>query len=193
MRLSVWWWLKWASLLVAAGSIALAIFLIRSAGPQQPSTGAENATGKPETRVEAPVIVERKDGRVIWQLRARAANQQLNGQMRLNGPQLHLYTETGQQVHIIGKQAWFNPLKRNVRFQDNVKVLYKGWIMTCQTLIYNSASDQINIPGAFLIHGGSIHAHGKHMIFHRSSEQIDVGEGIWIKDTNAQWQGVTPQ
>jgi len=91
MRSSGWRWLKWASLLVATGSIAVAIFLIWSAGPQLPPTDP-NAEGTPGTEVEAPVIVERKDGRVLWQLRAAEASQQLDGQMHLTGPQLRLYT-----------------------------------------------------------------------------------------------------
>jgi len=187
-----WRWLKWASLLVASGSIAVAIFLIWSAGPQLPSTDPD-AEDKPRTEVEAPVIVERKDGRVLWQLRATEASQQLNGQMHLIGPQLRLYTESGEEVNIYGEQAWFNPLKRDVRFQDKVKVLFAAWTMTSESLVYESGSDQLSIAGDFRIQGDTIHAHGKHMTFHRVSEQIEVTEGVWIQDTNPQWQGVAPQ
>jgi len=143
--------------------------------------------------VEAPVIVERKDGRVLWQLRAAEASQQLDGQMHLTGPQLRLYTDSGEEVQIYGEQAWFNPLKRDVRFQDRVKVLFSTWTMTSESLAYESSSDQLTIAGAFRIQGDTIRAHGKHMIFHRAREQIDVTEGIWIQDTNPQWQGVAPQ
>jgi len=192
MRQGGWRWLKWASLLIAAGSIATAVFLIWSAGPQLPVADPDGME-KPRTEVEAPVIVERKDGRVIWQLRATEASQQLDGQMHLIAPQLRLYSETGQEVVINGEQAWFNPLKRNIRFQDNVKVVHEGWTMTSQSLVYDSSSDQIRAAGAFRIHGDTMNARGKNMTIHRISEQIEVTEGIWIEDTNPQWQGVTPQ
>ncbi|EAU54010.1 LPS export ABC transporter periplasmic protein LptC [Mariprofundus ferrooxydans] len=187
-----WRWLKWTSLLIATGSIVIAVFLIWSAGPQRPARDS-NGTEKPRTEVDAPVIVERKDGRVLWQLRASEASQQLDGQMHLIGPQLRLYTETGAEVNINGEQAWFNPLKRNVHFQDHVKVVYGEWTMTSQSLIYSSSSDQLSVPGAFIIHGKTVNAHGKHMVFHRINEQVDVKEGVWIEDTSPKWQGVTPR
>ena len=65
--------------------------------------------------------------------------------------------------------------------------------MTSQSLFYNSSSDQLSVPGAFIIHGKTISAHGKHMIFYRLNEQVDVKEGVWIEDTNPKWQGVAPQ
>ncbi|MDX8405446.1 MAG: LPS export ABC transporter periplasmic protein LptC [Mariprofundus sp.] len=184
-------WLKWASLLLAAGSVMVAVFLLWSTGPNQLLPGQNNAD-KPKTQVEAPVIVERKDGQILWQLRASEASQQLDGKMQLTAPQLRLYTESGQEILIKGKQAWFNPLKRDVQFQDQVRVRYEAWTLTSHTLVYDSGSDQIRIPGSFKLHGKSMNAHGKNLTILRESEQVIVTRGIWIKDTKPKWQGVAP-
>lgn len=190
MHTIVWRWLKWLSLLVAAGSVAVAVFMVTTAGPGKPSD--DKGSSKPNTEVDQPVLVERKDGRIIWQLRASEANQQLDGQMHLIKPMLRLYTESGKEVLINGDQAWFSPVGRDIKFQDHVTVVYEQWTMTSKTLIYDSTRDQINVPDPFEIHGDSITAKGKDMTLKRQSEEIEVSQGIWIRDTDPQWQGVTP-
>jgi len=188
MSISFWQGLKWISLLLSIGSIVVAVLLMWFQGPQEVATETAESE-KPQTRVESPVIVERKDGNMIWQLRAEEANQQLDGQMNLVSPTLTLFTQSGQEVIINSKQAWFDPLQRDVRFQDDVKVHYKQWLLLSQQLTYVSASDVLHIPEAFSIKGGSITARGKNMRLHRSSEQINVDDGIWIEDKDPQWQG----
>ncbi|MDQ6992964.1 MAG: LPS export ABC transporter periplasmic protein LptC [Mariprofundus sp.] len=187
-------WLKWISLLITIATIVIAIVLIWFGGTETLSPKSNDATAdKPQTAVEAPVIVERKDGRTLWQLRASEANQQLNGQMHLINPELHLYNEQGSQVVVKGKQAWFNPLARNVRFEKSVSIIYDEWTIDTETLMYISGRDQISIPNKFTLHGKSLNAHGKNMTFDRSSEQLHVSDGIWIEDRDAQWQGVSLQ
>jgi len=156
-------------------------------GSQQ--TDPDQATDNPKTQVEQPVIVERKDGKITWQLRASEASQQLDGNMHLRQPTLVLYTQSGQAVTINSNQAWFEPIHRDVRFKDHVVVHFNDWIMHSDLLLYVSATDEIQVPGAFTLTGKSIHAHGKNMHFHRITEQLNVETGIWIEDTDSHWQG----
>jgi len=182
-------WLKWASLLVAVGSMVAALLLLWSGEPDQLAADT-NLSKKPNTEVDAPVIVERKDGHVLWQLRAIEASQQLDGNMHLTKPQLKLYTDAGQEIRINADQAWFNPLDRNVHFKGDVTTTYDQWILNSQALNYDSGQDRVIIPEQFDLQGDSLKAHGKHLIFARDSGKVDVLEGISIEDSNPQWQGV---
>ncbi|MFQ5344630.1 MAG: LPS export ABC transporter periplasmic protein LptC [Mariprofundus sp.] len=189
MKKKIWRSLKWGSLVVSVASIALAIILMRMSGPKEISSSQTDA-GKSKTRVESPVIVERKDGNITWQLRASEANQQLNGKMHLINPVLVLYTEGGQKINIESDQAWFEPLQRNVRFKHHVVVHYNDWTMWTGVMVYLSDRDEIHVPGKFRVQGNSIKARGKNMSFHRSTEVIEVEDGIWIEDADPNWQGV---
>ena len=143
----------------------------------------------PKTEVESPVIVERKNGKVIWKLRAMEAKQQDNGSMLLSEPKLILFTSSGKEIAIHGRQAWFKPIKRNIRFQSQVSVYHESWIMHTETLIYNSARDEAHAPERFTIEGETLSAKGKNMRLQRGSDQIKVDGGIWIQDRDPQWQG----
>ncbi len=192
MKKKIWRSLKWTSLIVSVASIVLAIVLMRMSGPKEiTSTGTDAEESK--TRVESPIVVERKDGKITWQLRAREANQQLDGKMHLINPVLVLYTEGGKDINIASDQAWFEPLQRNVRFKDHVVVHYDTWTMQTEMMIYASAEDEIHVPGKFRVQGESIRARGKNMRLHRATEKIDVEDGIWIEDSDPNWQGVLLQ
>jgi len=191
MQITAWRSLKWASLAVSAASIGFAIFLMQSGGPQQ-AAPAKTAKNKPRTEVESPVIVERKDGKITWQLRAGEASQQLDGKMHLSNPTLVLYTESGQQINIDSKQAWFEPIRRDVRFKDSVVVHFNDWFMRSEEMLYVSSKDEIWIPGKFRLRGKSVRAHGKKLRLHRATEEINVEDGIWIEDTDLHWKGVAP-
>jgi len=188
MQKKAWRSLKWASLVVSVGSISVAVMLMQSGGPQQ-APPAKAGADETKTRVERPLIIERKDGKITWQLRAEEASQQLDGKMRLSLPNLVLYTESGQEITIESKQAWFEPIQRNVRFKDHVLVHYDDWTMQSELMLYVSGDDEIQVPGKFKLWGKSIRAHGKNMRLHRSTEEINVEEGIWIEDTDSNWQG----
>jgi len=189
MQRRAWRSLKWASLIISLGSIALALWLMQSGGPQQAVQREQPTADDPKTEVESPVIVERKDGRISWQLRAAEASQQLDGKMRLNLPVLTLYNDNGEQIIINSRQAWFEPVRRDVRFEDHVIVRFNDWRLQSELLIYVSGADEIRIPGAFTLRGRSISARGSNMRLRRESEEIDVEGGIWIQDSNAHWQG----
>ncbi len=189
MHITAWRSLKWVSLAVSLGSMAIAVFLIQAGGPQQAAPA--KATDASKTQVESPVIVERKDGKITWQLRAKEANQQLDGKMRLSQPVLTLYTENGKDIKITSRRAWFEAVQRNVRFEDHVMVYFEDWTLQSDVLIYNSGKDEIQIPGTFRMWGKTIKAHGKNMRLHRATEEVNVEDGIWIEDTDSHWQGVS--
>ncbi len=191
MQQTTWSGIKWFSLAVSIGSIVLAVVLMQESGSEQPSESSTATNEEPKTQVESPVIVERKDGNITWTLRAQEANQQLDGKMRLNKPVLVLYTDTQQEIHIVSKLAWFNPLTRNLRFKDQVLVRYQQWSISTDLMTYNSASDELHMPNSFKLWGDSITARGKNMHLQRNSEQVTVDDGIWIEDSDPHWQGVT--
>jgi len=191
MQQKSWSGIKWLSLGLSLGSIVLAIVLMQESGNEQVPT-SQQVTEDSKTQVESPVIVERKDGKIIWQLRAEEANQQLDGRMRLSKPVLVLYTETQQQIHVVSQLAWFNPLTRDLRFERDVLVRHETWSISTDIMIYNSGSDELHMPNAFKLWGDGITAHGKNMRLQRSSEQVNVDDGIWIEDSNPHWQGATP-
>lgn len=142
-----------------------------------------------QTRVESPVIVERRNGKVIWQLRATEAKQQLDGQMHLTSPELTLFTESGVQVPVGAKQALFDPLRRNIRFEGSVRVHYQAWQLESETLIFQSSNDQLSVPGKFKLKGKSIIASGKTMRIDRNKEKLYVDHGISIDDKAPAWTG----
>ncbi len=184
-----WTLIKWAALASSLGSITLAGVLMWQAGPSTPDAPAVNQTPNNQTQVEAPVIVERRDGRIVWQLRAGEAKQQLNGKMLLTKPELTLFTESGSRVPIRSQQAWFDPLRRNVRFQGKVNVLFQTWDLRCASLIYNSSKDELRIPGAFTLKGKSMQASGNKMRIDRLSERLFVDGGVRIDDQAPEWTG----
>jgi len=190
VQTTAWRSLKWGSLALSLGAIIMAIILMRNSGPQQAAPARSEE--KPKTEVERPVIVERRDGKISWQLRAGEASQQLDGKMHLKQPVLVLYTESGQSINIGSDQAWFEPIRRNVRFKDHVVVHFNAWTMRSKVMLYVSAKDEIQVPGTFKLSGKSIRAHGRNMRFHRSTEELNVDGGIWIKDTDSQWRGALP-
>jgi len=188
MKKNLWRSLKWIALTISLASIGITIILLMMGG-EKTTTPSHQGSDTAKTQVESPVIVERKDGQVTWQLRAQEAQQQLDGKMHLITPNLILFTENGKQINIHSKQAWFEPLTRNVRFKDHVIVHHQEWVMTSDVLIYDSSKDEIEVPGLFNIQGNTIKAHGKDMHMHRISQEIHVENGIWIEDSDPHWQG----
>ena len=91
---------------------------------------------------------------------------------------------------IEAKQAWLEPIERNIQFKGQVNVRYEVWTMLSESLVYNSALDEVHVPEKFTISGKTISARGKGMRLNRNSEKIIVDQGIWIQDSDPQWQGV---
>ena len=171
--------------------MALAAVLMAIEGPTELASKAVDKE-QPRTKVESPVLIERKDGDVAWQLRAEEANQQLDGRMHLIKPTLLLFTEDKGEIPIESEQAWFDPLKRDIHFQDNVTVHYETWVLYTEVMIYKNATDELHIPGDFRVKGETLRARGKDLRLHRRTEQLTVDKGIWIEDSKPQWIGVMP-
>lgn len=191
MKRRAWRMVKWASLIVSAGSVVLAAILMGVEGPAELTRTVADKE-QPRTKVESPVIIERKDGEVAWQLRAKEANQQLDGRMHLLKPRLLLFTEDKREVHIESKQAWFDPLKRDINFQDNVIIHYKTWDLYTEDMTYKDAMDELHIPAGFRVEGETLRARGEDLRLNRQTEQLTVDKGIWIEDSKPQWTGVMP-
>jgi len=186
-----WRVVKWASLAMAAGSVAAAVLLMWTAGPKEPVSSSQ-PTEETQTKVESPVIIERREGEVVWQLRAAEANQQLDGRMHLIRPQLLLFTAEKKEIPIEGEEAWFDPLQRNIHFQQHVTVKFGPWNLACEEMIYDNAKDEIHIPDAFKLTGETVRANGKALRLNRESEIVTVDQGIRIEDSHPRWQGVLP-
>jgi len=191
MKQRIWRMVKWFSLSISAGSVIVAIALMWLQGPTElTSTAADQE--QPRTKVESPVVVERKDGLISWQLRAREASQQLDGQMHLSTPKLLLFTKDGREIPVESDQAWLDPIKRNIRFEGNVIVHYEVWNLYTEVMIYENGNDELHIPETFRIKGETLRAHGEDLRLNRQTERITVDKGIWIEDSNVQWRGVIP-
>jgi lipopolysaccharide assembly outer membrane protein LptD (OstA) len=184
-----WRIIKWLSLCVSLGSVVIAVALMRMGGPEE-ITPAGVSDDKPQTRVESPVIVERKDGKVLWQLRAQQARQQLDGQMHLIRPRLILSTEGKREIPIESEHAWFDPLRRNIRFEGNVSIRYATWRIYSEKIFYSNSKNEVSIPGAFRFERQTMHGHGKNLRLLRTTERLIVMDGIWIEDSDLRWQGV---
>lgn len=191
MKRRVWRMVKWSSLTLSAGSVILAITLMWLQGPKElASTAADQE--EPQTRVESPVVIERKDGMIVWQLRAEEAKQQLDGKMHLDKPRVLLFTKEGREIPIESDQAWLDLVKRNIRFQGNVIVHYDIWDLYTEVMIYENAKDEMHIPETFKIKGETLRAHGEDLRLNRQTEVLTIDKGIWIEDSNVEWQGVIP-
>jgi len=179
-KLNYWTYIKWGCLGLSAGSLALSFVWLWLAAPHAPPVQQE-ATGT-GTRVKKPLIVERNDGRMVWRLQAERADQETRG-LHLIQPRLELFTESGKVIPIRGRQAWFQPLSKNIRFEGAVVVDYEAWRLQSEVLQYDSAKDELYIPGNFRLRGDSIRARGRTLRAKRSLQRIWVDHGVWIEDS----------
>jgi hypothetical protein len=187
-----WTWVKWASLSISVGSIGLAIalmafkdhglHLMRASGPEKGG----------QTRVEKPLIVERKGDRLVWRLKADKAEQQLQGKLLLTRPVLEMFTANNEMVTISGARAKFDPLRRNIAFDSQVKVVYRHWRLSCDSLVYVSSRDELTVPGSFVATGDKLVAKGKGLRVQRETQQLWVDHGIRIEDRGSTWTGGQP-
>lgn len=192
MKRHLWLSLKWGGLILAVGSIVVAVALSWLDAPRDMPT-KQDSTVDDHTNVESPVLVERKDGAIIWQLRGEEASQQEDGTMLLSQAQLTLYTESGKEILIRGKEAQFDPLKRDVVFRHQVTVTHEQWLLESELMTYENGKDMLYVPGKFKITGDHVRARGKGMRAFRDSETIQVEHGVWIRDEDAILEkGVTP-
>ena len=183
-----WTPVKWASLAVSIGSMVLAVVLMVFGDHGAQLVQITSPVGG--TKVEKPLIIERKGKRIIWRLKAQKAEQQLKGGLRLTRPTLELFTDAGEKITISGAWANFDPLHRNIVFHQQVVALYQQWRLSCDTLAYVSSKDEITVPGAFVAIGDKITIKGTGLRADRHSQRLWVEHGVNIVDRGSHLLGV---
>lgn len=184
----LWTAAKWASLAVSVGSMVLAVILIVFGDHGAQLLQVTSPVGG--TKVEKPLIIERKGDRIIWRLKAEKAEQQLKGGLRLTLPTLELFTDAGEKVTISGVWASFDPLHRNIVFHQRVVALYQQWRLSCDTLAYVSSKDEVTVPGPFVAIGDKITIKGAGLRADRHSQRLWVEHGVNIVDRGSHLLGV---
>jgi len=178
---------------LALGSMAVAALLMWQAQQAKPLLSGKPVAGKtPQTHVDKPLIVEREAGHTVWRLKAAKAEQQLTGAMHLLEPELELFTETGKRIPMTGKEAWFNPLSKQVRFKGDVEVQYGEWRLYSNSVRYNHQKGTVVIPGPFRIKGKTTRVRGRNLTAWRATQHVRVENGVWVEDTRPIQMKVMP-
>ncbi|HKJ83283.1 MAG TPA: LPS export ABC transporter periplasmic protein LptC [Mariprofundaceae bacterium] len=176
---------------MAVGSLLLAIGLMSRSGETGLPPAPPTAKKQNRAQVDRPLIVERKGNRMLWRLQAQKAEQGRHD-MHLISPKLDLFTDAGELIPVKGKEAWFNPVTKSIRFKGDVEVDYRKWILRCQVLNYDHRTEQLYIPGAFRIRGESIRIRGKGLTAFRQTQKIRVDHGVWVEDRKPErWEGAS--
>ncbi len=142
--------------------------------------------------VDRPVIVEREAGRMLWRLKAARAEQQLSGAMHLIQPELELFTDKGERVPVTGREAWFNPLRKRIRFRGHVRVRYRDWLLTSEDVRYRHSKDELVIPGDFHVQGKHTRGRGSGLTLWRKARHVHIAHGVWIQDDRKPKQALDP-
>lgn len=179
-----WRLIKWGSLAVSVGSLLVAVLLMwlnQKEAVVETAVEDPGAAGQPQTKVERPLIVERKGDRMIWKLQAESAKQQEQG-MHLIKPYLELYTEEGKAVPVSGDEAWFEPDRRNIRFSGKVEVIHEEWTLQTDELSYVSGKDEMVAPGKFRLFQPDVLLRGRGLRVDRKGERLYVDHDVWLED-----------
>jgi len=187
-----WALVKWSSLAVSVGSITVAGGLLWFNSKTIVSEETEQPVGEhvqqPQAKVEKPLMVERKGDRIIWRLQADVAKQQEQG-MHLTEPRLEMFTETGEVIPIQGREAWFEPMRKNIHFKGAVQVSYRDWTLNSETLRYDSGRDEVLIPGTFEAKKPDMTLRGKGLRVDRKTERLTVDHDVWVEDATGRQFG----
>ena len=189
-----WALIKWSSLGVSIGSVIVAAGLMWVNSKEVVTTEPKQDNGKvrqPQAQVEKPLIVERKGDRLIWRLQADSAKQQKQG-MYLTDPRLELFTEAGEVVPVRGKEAWFEPLRKNIRFKGSVEVEFRDWKLTSETLQYVSGRDEAYVKDDFELKKPGVTLRGKGLRVDRKSQRLTVEHNVWLEDATGGKLGDKP-
>ncbi|MDQ6955453.1 MAG: LPS export ABC transporter periplasmic protein LptC [Mariprofundaceae bacterium] len=192
--MQAWHWrcLKWAFLALSLGSVFVAAGLMWSHSniaqlPEEIADVGQEAS----TRVEKPLIVERKGEKIIWRLKAESAKQH-EQVMLLTTPILELFTENGEVVTVHGAQAWFEPLKRNIHFKGDVRVTFREWVLLSDSLRFDSTHNEVIVPNAFTATGQDTMIKGRGLKVNRETQILHVAHDVWVKDSRSERLGGLP-
>lgn len=184
-----WRYLKWACLALSLGSVVLAAaFMWSHSNAEKLPEAVENTDEAASTRVEKPLIVERKGGRIIWRLKAESAKQHENT-MLLTAPILELFTESNEVITVHGEQAWFEPLKRNIHFKGTVNVSYRDWLLVSDTLYFDSTRDEVIVPNSFTATAEHTTLKGRGLKAERKTQMLYIAHDVWVKDWDSRHLG----
>jgi len=189
----LWTCIKWGFMGLLCISLATTVFFIwqsdtrkalrvETIGPQQDD----------QAHVDKPLIIERKAGKMTWRLKAKKAAQELRGSMHLSDPQLELFSESGKRIPMSGREAWFDPLSKAIRFKGDVVIRYGDWTLYGDDVRYDHTTDTIHIPGDFRIDGKLTRVRGRGLTAWRSKHHIRVDHAVWIEDRHPRRMQVTP-
>jgi len=189
-----WALIKWSCLGVSIGSVILAAGLMWINSKEvvtAESKKVEESVQQPQAKVEKPLIVERKGDRLIWRLQADSAKQQEQG-MYLVEPRLEMFTEAGEVVPIQGREAWFEPLRKNISFKGAVQVDFREWRLSSEALRYESARDEAVVPGRFELRKPGITLKGRGLRVDRKTQRLMVDHDVWLVDEAGDVLGAKP-
>ncbi|MDQ6976281.1 MAG: LPS export ABC transporter periplasmic protein LptC [Mariprofundaceae bacterium] len=177
-----WLCLKWGCLLLALSSVGLAAWFVWQNTALFVQKGDENEQHTAKSiAIDAPLIVERDGERIVWRLRAKKA-QQLPSGMRLQKPELELFTARGEITLIRSDIALFDPLKRNIDFRHHVQTTYQDWLLTTERLLYLSQKDTVLVPNAFKINGPDAKISGRGLRANRKTGVIYIDHDVHVHD-----------
>lgn len=182
-RLTLWRVVKWGFLGLFGGTLVVAAFFVwRAETDKQLPSEMAAATQDQRAHVDKPLIIERKSGKILWRLKAGNAQQELKGEMHLTQPELELFTETGRRIPITGREAWFNPLSKSIRFHGDVVMHYGEWVLYSEDVRYDHGRDTVRVPGKFRLVGRLTRARGRDMTAWRGKNHVHVAHAVWIED-----------
>jgi len=134
-----------------------------------------------QSRVEKPLIVERKGDKIIWRLQADVARQE-GGIMVLMQPTLELFTDDQEIIVIRGNKAWFEPLRQNIEFKGMVRAGFREWELHAEHLQYNSMQDAVTVPGRFKVLSSDTRVHGQDLRADRKTQRISIAQHVRVWD-----------
>jgi len=188
-----WTGIKWVFLALMLGAaVATIILVLRAGSGKQLQVDTSEAAKSQQAHVDKPLIIERKAGKMIWRLKAQKAEQELDGDMHLIDPELELFSEDDRRIPITGREAWFNPLSKSIKFKGGVVAKYDEWTLYSEDVSYEQASDTVIIPGDFRIEGKLTKARGRGLTAWRSDHHVRVEEAAWIEDRHPNQMQVMP-
>jgi len=184
--MQAWHWrcLKWSCLMLSMGSVIAAAALMWT--HHETDKLPEDTTDQGEvasTQVNQPLLVERKGEKIIWRLKAESAKQHENT-MLLTAPTLELFTENREIITVHGKQAWFEPIQRNIHFKGDVSVTYRSWLLKSDDLRFDSAHDEVIVPNSFIVTAKDTTIKGRGLKGNRKTQIVHVAHDVWVKDSH---------
>jgi len=168
--------------MLSVGSIAVAGWMMWQKSDEPPAVVVEAPQAKQGgTQVDEPWLVERRGDKVIWRLKAKDARQGLST-MEFQQPVLELFTEAGELIVVKGDEGAMELLSRNMHFLGHVEVLYQDWHLVSDDLRFDSRTDEVVVPHAFVITGVDTTIHGRELHANRETSLVEIMHDVSVED-----------